>query len=105
MGVNSRTADRCRLCGAGLSSTVLVELASAPRGAQAFLTDAEAASDAPIAIAIRQCAGCGLVQTSGESVPNWQHVIRSGQYSSSMRDVRWRQFEAFLAQAGQPGLR
>ena len=100
-----RAVDRCRLCGAGLSATVLVELDSAPRGAQAFLTDAETASDAPIAIRIRQCAGCGLVQTSGESVPNWQHVIRSGGYSPSMRDVRRRQFEAFLAQAGQPGLR
>ena len=105
MGVSADTADSCRLCGAGLPATVLVELASAPRGAQAFLTEAEAAGDAPIAITIRQCARCGLVQTSGEPVSNWQHVIRSGGYSASMRDVRRRQFKAFLAMAGRPGLR
>ena len=105
MGVIAGTADSCRLCGACLPATAVVELPSAPRGAQAFLTKAEAASDAPIAIAVRQCAGCGLVQTSSEPVPNWQHVIRSGGYSPSMRDVRRRQFAAFLALAGRPGPR
>ena len=105
MGVSAGTADTCRLCGAGLPATVLVELASAPRGAQAFLTEAEAGSDAPISIAVRQCAACGLVQTTSEPVPNWQHVIRSGGHSPSMRDVRRRQFEALLALAGRPGLR
>ncbi len=105
MGVSAGSADACRLCGLGLPATALVELASAPRGAQAFLTEAEAASDAPIAIAIRQCTGCGLVQTSSEPVSNWQHVIRSGGYSPTMRDVRRRQFEELMELAGRPRLR
>ena len=40
-----------------------------------------------------------------EPVPNWQHVIRSGGYSPSMRDVRRRQFEASWRRPGVPGLR
>ena len=105
MGVSAVTVAWCRLCGASLPDVALLELASVPRGAQAFLTETEAASDAPIAVAIRQCNGCGLIQTASEPVPNWQHVIRSGGYSPSMRNVRRRQFEEFLELAGRPGLR
>ena len=104
MGVSAGTGA-CRLCGADLPGPVLVELAAAPRGAQAFLTEEDAATDAPVAIAIRQCAACGLVQATSEPVPKWQYIIRASGYSPTMRDVRRRQFEAFLSRADMPGLR
>ena len=95
----------CRLCDVDLPATALVALPSAPRGAQAFLADEDAASDAPIVLEVRACMGCGLVQACNDPVPNWQHVIRSSGYSPAMRDVRRRQFEAFLGRDHRSGLR
>lgn len=104
MGVTD-LSEACRLCGAGLSATPLVELPAAPRGAQAFLSDKDVASDTPISIAVRQCVACGLVQATSEPVPNWQHVIRASGYSPTMREVRQRQFSALLAMADRRELR
>ena len=95
----------CRLCGADLPTTALVTLPSAPRGAQAFLADEAAASDAPISLEVRGCTACGLVQACCDPVSNWQHVIRSSGYSPAMRDVRRRQFEALLGREQSAGPR
>jgi hypothetical protein len=88
--------EPCRLCGVDLPTEAVITLPSAPRGAQAFLTDDATSTDRPIALAIRACIACGLVQACSDPVPNWQHVIRSGGYSLAMREVRRRQFASLL---------
>ena len=101
----SSDGPKCRLCGSVLPRATLLTIERAPQGAQAFLTSDRLSADGPIALDIRQCLDCGLVQACSPPVPNWQHVIRSGGYSPAMGELRRRQVRHFLENYASAGCR
>ena len=88
--------SQCRLCGRAFLCKPLLRYENMPKAAQ-FLPDADAlANERGVALEVRQCSGCGLVQLSNDPVPYYREVIRAAAVSQEMRDFRAEQFARFL---------
>ena len=69
--------SQCRLCGRAFLGKPLLRYENMPQAAQ-FLPDADAlANERGVALEVRQCSGCGLVQLSNDPVPYYREVIRA----------------------------
>ncbi len=87
---------RCILCGRELDKTELMELEDMPASAQDIPDEHEVKGDHGITLQLHQCRGCGLVQFDCEPVGYYRDVIRSGGYSTTMVDLRTRQYRHLI---------
>ncbi|MDO5579513.1 MAG: class I SAM-dependent methyltransferase [Planctomycetia bacterium] len=84
--------DKCRICGKDFYPDPLLELLNMPAAAQNFPVWETLDQDRGIAMNVRQCSGCGVVQIDSEPVPYYREVIRASAYSPEMKSFRLKQF-------------
>lgn len=86
----------CIACGKALPKRPLIVLDGMPASAQ-DIPDAEGRDeDKGISLHLHQCEFCGLVQFDCEPVDYYKDVIRSGGFSTTMVDLRRRQYGALI---------
>lgn len=87
---------KCIVCGAKFREIPLLELQNMPYGAQKIPGIEELEDDRGIDLKLYQCAGCGLVQFDCEPVDYYRDVIRAGGGTTTMMDLRKKEYESFI---------
>ncbi|OPY91257.1 MAG: hypothetical protein A4E72_00195 [Syntrophus sp. PtaU1.Bin208] len=87
---------RCRACGNVLGNESLLSLPGMPGAVQNLPADRDEALASGVALDVRQCDGCGLVQLTNRPVPYYRDVIRAGSFSPSMRARQLYEFQRFV---------
>lgn len=95
--------DRCRLCGTRLTGPDVATLEGAPAGAQVLPSSDGLASDSGITLAIRECPGCGLVQSASEPVAYHRDAITAAGLSREMLEHRSAQVADWVDRHGLAG--
>lgn len=86
----------CILCGHSLSEEPLLKLHDMPASAQDIPNGEQVKDDKGITLSLYQCCHCGLVQFDCEPVAYYRDVIRSGGFSTTMVELRRRQYDHFI---------
>lgn len=86
----------CIVCKSPLEGNPLMTLNHMPASAQDIPGKEELEQEKGIALSLHQCSTCGLVQFSCEPVSYYKDVIRSGGYSTTMVNLRTRQYKHFI---------
>ena len=87
---------RCRVCNADLFAEPLIVLDNMPASAQNIPNKDEVEYDKGATLSLFQCKGCGLVQFDCEPVDYYRDVIRLGGFSSTMVNLRNRQYSHII---------
>lgn len=87
---------RCIACGRELPEETLFELADAPASAQDIPDANQIDSDRGVTLNLYQCEGCGLVQFDCAPVSYYKDVIRAGGFSTTMTELRRRQYRHLI---------
>lgn len=94
---NCDMRDRiCIVCKQALDGEPLLTLDHMPASAQDIPGREELAEDRGICLNLHQCSRCGLVQFDCEPVPYYKDVIRSGGFTTTMVELRQRQYRHFI---------
>lgn len=93
----------CIACGFQLPEEALMKLEGMPASAQDIPNQEELGEDHGITLELCQCSQCGLVQFDCEPVDYYREVIRSGGFSTTMVELRRRQFRHFIGTYGLEG--
>lgn len=86
----------CLLCNGLLYEEPLITLENMPASAQDIPTEQEVKNDRAMTLELYQCKGCGLVQFNCPPVGYYKDVIRSGGYSTTMVELRRRQYSHLI---------
>ncbi len=86
----------CIICGEELPENPLFVLEQAPASAQDIPDAEQVKTDAGVTLRLCQCRSCGLVQFDCGPVDYYRDVIRSGGYSSTMVNLRSRQYRHLI---------
>ena len=86
----------CIVCGQALDGEPLLTLDHMPASAQDIPGREDLADDRGISLNLHQCSCCGLVQFDCEPVPYYKDVIRSGGFTTTMVELRKRQYRHFI---------
>lgn len=86
----------CIVCGKPLEEDPLMILDQMPASAQDIPGKEEILEDKGITLNLCQCGGCGLVQFDCQPVAYYKDVIRSGGYSTTMVNLRTRQYQHLI---------
>lgn len=86
----------CIVCGKALSLKPLMTLAHMPSSAQDIPGKEALGEEQGISLNLHQCETCGLVQFDCEPVAYYKDVIRSGGFSTTMVNLRRRQYRHFI---------
>ena len=84
---------KCILCKGDLSKLFTIE--NMPSSAQDIPALEELESDKPITVSLCQCRACSLIQLDSEAVYYYKDVIRASSISSTMRELRLKQYKHF----------
>lgn len=87
---------RCIACGKALPDERLFELCDAPASAQDIPDANQIDSDRGVTLDLYQCCGCGLVQFDCAPVSYYKDVIRAGGFSTTMTELRRRQYRHLI---------
>ena len=87
---------RCIACGAPLWETPLLTLDNMPASAQHMPDKDHVDEDQGLTLDLCQCMGCGLVQFDCEPVDYYRDVIRAGGYSTTMAELRRKQYRHLI---------
>lgn len=91
----------CIICGEPLGEdSFLMMCSQMPAGAQDIPLKNALDKDSGIDLRLCQCTCCGLVQFDCEPVPYYRDVIRASSYSSTMAQLRQKQFSHFIELCG-----
>lgn len=93
----------CMICGHPLSGEPLLKLDDMPSSAQDIPDAGQVAEDHGITLWLHQCRHCGLVQFDCEPVAYYRDVIRSGGFSTTMVELRRKQYAHFIERCGLEG--
>lgn len=93
----------CIACGKELSRKALFTLENAPASAQNIPDAAEVGEDQGITLNLHQCPECGLVQFDCTPVDYYRDVIRAGGFSTTMTELRRRQYQHLIETYGLEG--
>lgn len=93
----------CIVCKNEISGKPLFVLENAPSSAQNIPETGELGQDTGIDLHLYQCQNCGLVQFDCEPVSYYRDVIRSGGYSTTMVELRTRQYKHLIETYGLEG--
>lgn len=94
---------KCLICGRQLDISPLLEFKDMPASAQDIPNKSEIEQDEGISLHLYQCPGCGLVQFDCSPVGYYRDVIRSGGFSTTMVDLRKKQYTHFIEKYGLVG--
>ncbi len=94
--LNGKKRGQCIVCGRKLPHTALMRFEGMPASAQDIPGAEDLAEDRGIELALYQCPSCGLVQLDCEPVAYYRDVIRSGGYSTTMAELRARQYSHLI---------
>jgi len=86
----------CIVCGQPLDGEPLLTLDHMPASAQDIPGREDLEDDRGISLNLHQCSSCGLVQFDCEPVPYYKDVIRSGGFTTTMVELRKRQYRHFI---------
>lgn len=86
----------CIVCGSPLGEQPLMTLDHMPASAQDIPEKEELGEEKGITLRLHQCEACGLVQFDCEPVAYYKDVIRSGGFSTTMVNLRKRQYRHFI---------
>ena len=87
---------KCLVCGGRLFDEPLLEFDNMPASAQDIPDEKGIEKDAGISLRLHQCMGCGLVQFDCEPVEYYRDVIRSGGFSTTMVNLRKKQYSHLI---------
>lgn len=87
---------RCIACGRRLPDRKLFALNGAPASAQDIPDAVQVNTDRGETLNLYQCEGCGLVQFDCTPVSYYKEVIRAGGYSTTMKELRRRQYRHLI---------
>lgn len=87
---------KCIVCGAELSREPLIRFDNMPASAQNIPLKEELENESGILLKLHQCLGCGLIQFDCEPVDYYRDVIRSGGYSTTMVELRKKQYSHLI---------
>lgn len=87
---------KCLACGSKLFDKPLLILNNMPASAQDIPTFNELEKDKGVTLNLCQCSGCGLVQFDCEPVAYYKEVIRSGGFTTTMVELRRRQYSHLI---------
>lgn len=87
---------KCIVCGNYLTDEPLVSFDNMPASAQDIPTLDEISRDKGIDLSLFQCAKCGLVQFDCEPVAYYKDVIRSGGFTTTMTELRRKQYKYLI---------
>lgn len=93
----------CIACGGQLFAPPLLTLDSMPASAQNIPDETEVSQDRGISLSLCQCSKCGLVQFDCEPVDYYRDVIRAGGYSTTMVELRRKQYDHLIKTYGLEG--
>ncbi len=96
MEKDSHARDICLLCGEKLPGKALLEFEGMPASAQNIPAAKELEGERGIPLRLYQCACCGLVQFDCQPVDYYRDVIRAGGYSTTMAELRRRQYRHLI---------
>lgn len=86
----------CIACGKKLPEKPLFVLEDAPASAQNIPDALEVLEDTGMTLGLYQCPDCGLVQFDCEPVSYYRDVIRAGGFSTTMTELRRKQYRHFM---------
>lgn len=86
----------CIVCGNPLTEEPLMVLEGMPASAQDIPSKEELKEEKGISLNLCQCSSCGLVQFDCQPVEYYKDVIRSGGYSTTMVNLRTRQYRHLI---------
>ncbi|GLB24731.1 NDP-hexose methyltransferase [Lacrimispora xylanolytica] len=86
----------CIVCGSPLTEEPLMVLEGMPASAQDIPSKEELKEEKGISLNLCQCSSCGLVQFDCQPVEYYKDVIRSGGYSTTMVNLRTRQYRHLI---------
>ncbi len=93
----------CIACRKELPKEALFVLENAPASAQNIPDATEVGEDKGITLNLRQCPECGLVQFDCTPVDYYRDVIRAGGFSTTMTELRRRQYKHLIETYGLEG--
>lgn len=86
----------CIVCGNPLTEEPLMVLEGMPASAQDIPSKEELMEEKGISLNLCKCSSCGLVQFDCQPVEYYKDVIRSGGYSTTMVNLRTRQYRHLI---------
>ncbi len=86
----------CLACKGRLKETPLLTLEGMPASAQDIPDSNQVKQDQGITLNLHQCPHCGLVQFDCQPVEYYRDVIRSGGFTTTMVELRRRQYQHFI---------
>lgn len=86
----------CIACGHSLPETALFTLKQAPASAQDIPDREKVEEDHGVDLPLYQCSCCGLVQFDCQPVSYYRDVIRAGGYSTTMTELRRKQYRHLI---------
>ena len=94
---------KCIVCGRKLDTHPLLIFDDMPMSAQNIPDETEVEQEQGISLQLFQCPGCGLVQFDCSPVEYYKDVIRSGGFSTTMVNLRKRQYFYLIEKYGLIG--
>ena len=95
--------DHCIACGHSLGERPLMTLDNMPASAQNIPDASQVAEDEGIILSLFQCPACGLVQFNCQPVDYYRDVIRAGGFTTTMVELRRRQYRHLIEAYGLEG--
>lgn len=93
----------CILCGHKFTERPLLKFDNMPLSAQDIPDKDEVNNDIGITLSLHQCKRCGLVQLDSTPVSYYKKVIRAGGGSTTMQNLRKKQYKEFINLFGLEG--
>lgn len=91
---------KCIVCSAPLFEKPLLHCENFPQSAQGMPAAEDLKDEKGIDVDLCQCSGCGLVQLDCEPVGYFRDVIRAGGFTTTMVELRRRQYRHFIETCG-----
>lgn len=101
--MTDKRRTHCLACKARLSEKPLLTLDGMPASAQDIPDASQVQEDRGISLRLYQCPECGLVQFDCQPVDYYRDVIRSGGFSTTMVELRRRQYRRLIEGYGLEG--
>lgn len=101
--MDMKYGKKCIVCGQRLGVNPLLKFENMPASAQNIPTKDELDGEAAIQLDLYQCSKCGLVQFDCDAVPYYKDVIRSGGFTTTMVELRRKQYANLIEKCGLEG--